>query len=184
MESSERTPLPFISHGAPTVALAEDDYAAHLRALGPSLGEPRAIVIVSAHWQTRGGVRVTGSERPETIHDFSVLIGSGGAVHNLRSVFGGRQESDDGAWAREFDAWVRAHLDPPDLDALMAYRERAPHPHLAHPTTEHFDPLLIVAGASDPEDRLIDVHEGFAFGTLSMRCFAFSPFRPGSPRAA
>lgn len=63
-------PALFISHGAPLLAI--DDGPAHqfLRGLGPSLGKPRAIVVISAHWETSAPA-VTVSMRPETIHDFS-----------------------------------------------------------------------------------------------------------------
>jgi 4,5-DOPA dioxygenase extradiol len=38
-------------------------------ALGQRLPQPKAILVVSAHWETRG-IYVTASDRPETIHDF------------------------------------------------------------------------------------------------------------------
>lgn len=58
----------FISHGAPDV-LTRNTPAHHaIRALG-TRPEPRAYVIVSAHWQA-GRVRITASEAPSTIHDF------------------------------------------------------------------------------------------------------------------
>ena len=53
-----RRPSLFIAHGAPTIAIERDDYTVRLRALGDSLRGARAIVIASAHWQTRGGTRV------------------------------------------------------------------------------------------------------------------------------
>ena len=68
-----RQPVLFVSHGAPTAALDTGPYAAALRRFGDSLvGEarPSAIAVVSAHWQVRGPLGVTGAVRPETIHDF------------------------------------------------------------------------------------------------------------------
>lgn len=63
-------PVVFISHGSPMVAVEKDDYTAALRRMGESLPLPKAIVVVSAHWETSAPVRVTLSEKPETIHDF------------------------------------------------------------------------------------------------------------------
>jgi 4,5-DOPA dioxygenase extradiol len=65
------TPVLFVSHGAPTVALeTESPFAAALRAFGEHV-RPQAIAIVSAHWQTRAPqVRVTGAARPPLIYDF------------------------------------------------------------------------------------------------------------------
>lgn len=62
-------PSVFVSHGAPTLALEENDTVEFLRALGAELGRPRAILCVSAHWATSVPTLST-AERPETIHDF------------------------------------------------------------------------------------------------------------------
>ncbi|MDY7233022.1 dioxygenase [Hyalangium rubrum] len=63
-------PAFFVSHGSPMVALDTDDYPKALRAFGQGVGAVHALVVVSAHWETRGEVRVTASEAPSTIHDF------------------------------------------------------------------------------------------------------------------
>ncbi|MGZ3407718.1 MAG: DODA-type extradiol aromatic ring-opening family dioxygenase, partial [Polyangia bacterium] len=65
------TPVLFVSHGAPTVALeTEAPFAAALRGFGEHV-RPAAIAIVSAHWQTNAPqVRVTGAARPPLIYDF------------------------------------------------------------------------------------------------------------------
>jgi 4,5-DOPA dioxygenase extradiol len=51
------------------VALDTDAYAQALRAFGDSTA-PRALVVVSAHWETPGEVRVTASEAPPLLYDF------------------------------------------------------------------------------------------------------------------
>ena len=65
-------PLPsvFLSHGSPMHALQAGEAGLAWAALGKRLGRPGAILIASAHWETNVPM-VTGSERPETIHDFS-----------------------------------------------------------------------------------------------------------------
>jgi 4,5-DOPA dioxygenase extradiol len=65
-------PLPsvFISHGSPMHALQAGPAGVAWAALGKRLGKPQAILIASAHWETNVPM-VTGSARPETIHDFS-----------------------------------------------------------------------------------------------------------------
>jgi 4,5-DOPA dioxygenase extradiol len=62
-------PSVFVSHGAPTLALEENDTVEFLRRLGAKLGRPRAILCVSAHWATDVPT-LSAAERPETIHDF------------------------------------------------------------------------------------------------------------------
>jgi 4,5-DOPA dioxygenase extradiol len=62
-------PSVFVSHGAPTLAMEKNDTVEFLRRLGAELGRPRAILCVSAHWETRVPT-LSAAERPETIHDF------------------------------------------------------------------------------------------------------------------
>ncbi|HEU4402157.1 MAG TPA: class III extradiol ring-cleavage dioxygenase [Candidatus Polarisedimenticolia bacterium] len=68
----DRNPLPaiFVSHGSPAVALDDDDYTRALRRIAAIAPTPRAIVVVSAHWQSAAPLRVTGAARPESIYDF------------------------------------------------------------------------------------------------------------------
>jgi 4,5-DOPA dioxygenase extradiol len=63
-------PAFFVSHGSPLVALDTDAYPQALRAFGDGVGGVRALVVVSAHWETAGGVHVTSSEAPPLIYDF------------------------------------------------------------------------------------------------------------------
>lgn len=103
-----------------------------------------------------------------------LLVGSGGLVHNLRHA---RLDSERAAvdrWARAFDDWARDRIDRRDEEALLAYRELAPDADLAVPTPEHLDPLFFVLGAADARERAITVFEGFQYGNLSLRSFAFS----------
>jgi len=65
-----RAPVLFVSHGAPTVALEDDAYTHALAAFGGTT-RPRAVVVVSAHWEDRGPVRVNDALRSELIYDFS-----------------------------------------------------------------------------------------------------------------
>lgn len=51
-------------------ALEDDRYTRALRALGNNLARPRAVVIVSGHWQTRKGLALTSSPRPVIWHDY------------------------------------------------------------------------------------------------------------------
>src|SRR5215218_6675373 len=61
-------PAVFVSHGAPTLAVEQNGTVDFLKRLGGELGKPRAILCVSAHWNTEAPA-VSGAERPETIHD-------------------------------------------------------------------------------------------------------------------
>jgi 4,5-DOPA dioxygenase extradiol len=67
--SAVRLPVLFVGHGSPLNAIEDNPWSAAWRALGERLPRPRAILCVSAHWETRG-VYVTATPTPETIHDF------------------------------------------------------------------------------------------------------------------
>jgi 4,5-DOPA dioxygenase extradiol len=63
-----RQPAVFFGHGSPMNALG-GPFGAAWRGLGEDIGKPKGVVMISAHWETRG-LGVTAQERPETIHDF------------------------------------------------------------------------------------------------------------------
>ena len=64
-----KQPVLFLSHGSPMTALGGDALSQVWEALAQRLRRPSAILMVSAHWTTRVPM-LTGSARPETIHDF------------------------------------------------------------------------------------------------------------------
>ena len=63
-------PALFVSHGAPDTAIADTDAAAFLRQAAADLPRPKAIVVVSAHFEVSGGIAVSADPDPETIYDF------------------------------------------------------------------------------------------------------------------
>jgi 4,5-DOPA dioxygenase extradiol len=62
-------PVLFLGHGSPMNAIEDNPWSRAWRALGTRLPRPRAILCVSAHWETPGPW-LTGAEAPSTIHDF------------------------------------------------------------------------------------------------------------------
>ncbi len=62
-------PALFVGHGSPMNALEDNAFTRGWQAAARRIPKPRAIVCVSAHWETRG-VYVGATDRPETIHDF------------------------------------------------------------------------------------------------------------------
>lgn len=67
----EGRPLPtlFIGHGSPMNGIEQNDFSNRWEQLGRELPTPQAVLVVSAHWLTRG-THVTAMEQPKTIHDF------------------------------------------------------------------------------------------------------------------
>lgn len=257
-----RTPVLFVSHGAPTFALEPGRLGPRLAAAGETLPRPRAVLVVSPHWMTRGVVGVATTARPETVHDFGgfdpalyriqypapghpqlaartvgllreagwpveadaaqgldhgawvpirflypqadvpvfqvslpaglgaaqayalgqalaplrdegvLIVGSGSMTHNLYEfrLDGDGREAD---YAREFAAWVRQAVEARDDARLQRTLEIAPHAQRAHPTTEHFLPLLVAAGAAAGEAEVQTLEGGITYGVLSMDSFLF-----------
>lgn len=253
---SKRMPVLFVSHGAPTFALAPGLAGPELTRLGQVLPAPKAIVIVSAHWMTQGVVGVTAGTNPGTIHDFTgfpaplyeleypapgapalaartielltqagwpaaaesrrgldhgawvpllhlypdagipvvqvalpypcdavmalrlgqalaplrdegvLLVGSGSLTHNLYEI---RHPGSDAAnYVREFTDWTRRQVAAHDVDALLDYRRLAPAAERAHPSEEHFLPLLVAAGAANDDDEVTIIDGGVEYGVLAM----------------
>jgi len=66
---THRQPAIFVGHGSPMYALEPNRYTDAWANLGKSLKRPDAILMISAHWVTRG-IWVTAMSAPKTIHDF------------------------------------------------------------------------------------------------------------------
>jgi len=64
-----RMPALFVGHGSPMNAIEDNTFTRGWRELAARLPKPKAIVCVSAHWETRG-VFVCNAAQPQTIHDF------------------------------------------------------------------------------------------------------------------
>ena len=64
-----KLPALFIGHGSPMNAIEDNEFSRRWRQLGQTLPKPKAILCVSAHWET-SGVFVTAHPNPETLHDF------------------------------------------------------------------------------------------------------------------
>lgn len=248
-------PVGFVGHGAPTLAI-DPVRGAELAAVARSFPAPAAVLVVSAHWETRAPTLGAVQERP-LVYDFNgfpealyrarypspgapdlarraenllrpwnvaravergldhgawvplvhmfpsaerpvlqlslpsrlpgaellkigaalaplrtegvFILGSGSLTHNLR-LSRYEDPAPPPAWAIEFDQWVEGVLDRWDIDALADYRRRAPALHVAHPTEEHFLPLLIAAGAaSGARPKVTFPVVGFEHRAMSRR---------------
>ena len=62
-------PALFLGHGSPMNAIEENEFVRGFRKIAQTIPIPKAIICVSAHWETRG-TKVTAMDQPRTIHDF------------------------------------------------------------------------------------------------------------------
>jgi 4,5-DOPA dioxygenase extradiol len=106
------------------------------------------------------------------LRDEGVLIlATGNAVHDLRNaVFTGDVKPP--GYAVGFDNWVQARLEQRDDTALADWMNAAPDALRAHPSAEHFRPLVVAAGAAGASPARFPL-TGFEHGTISRRCVQF-----------
>lgn len=140
-----------------------------LRYLKPTGDVPVLQVSLPFDMDTSGALRLGKALAP--LRERGVLvIGSGSLTHNL---FEFRQHINDPEYAQTFAAWVADAIQRGDVEALVHYRKQAPHAVRAHPTEEHFLPLLVALGASAANEPRRLVAGGMTYGVLSMDSFAF-----------
>ncbi len=261
MAEPETMPTLFVSHGAPTLLIEDGPTQAFFAGLGESWPRPRAILCISAHWDSPAP-RITGSARPSTIHDFYgfpdalyqlrypafgdpglaeriarelsaagfeatvdanrgldhgawvplrflypradipvlqlslqsrlppshhlavgralqalrdegvLVMGSGGATHDLSGFRAHAVDAPALDYAMAFDSWLRQAVTEGHTDALLDYAQQAPQAARNHPTPEHFLPLFAPLGAAGA-GRGRQLHAGFTYGALSMAAYAW-----------
>ena len=107
-----------------------------------------------------------------------LIIGSGNVVHNLRAI-DWKQPDGAFAWSQRFDERARELMleSPQDIPSLASH----PDFRMAVPITDHFVPLLYVAGmaaaARRPAETLVD---GYAYGSLSMTSYTLDADCPAA----
>ncbi|WP_294535725.1 class III extradiol ring-cleavage dioxygenase [uncultured Rhodoblastus sp.] len=253
-----KLPSLFISHGAPNLVLYESPTRDFLSALGGLLPRPRAILIMSAHFETPAPTFEAG-ERPGMIYDFGgfepelyrmtypapgarevalramelaqkaglapqnatgrgydhgtwiplmllypnadipvatlsvqpqlggahhlalgraleplreegvLIIGSGGATHNLRAFFGG--DRDTAPWVKSFNEWLCERAEAGDEQAIAHWR-LGPDALKNHPTPEHFQPFPFAFGAGGPGATGRRLFHDYV-GPISLDAYAF-----------
>jgi 4,5-DOPA dioxygenase extradiol len=122
-------PTAFLSHGSPIHAIDAGIAGRAWAELGRALPTPRAILIASAHWETSIPM-LTGSPRPETIHDFGgfpqelyrLRYPAPGALTSRPDIVARLKAADitagiDGCRGLDHGAWVPLRWMYPDADA-------------------------------------------------------------------
>jgi 4,5-DOPA dioxygenase extradiol len=135
----------------------------------PGADVPVVQLSIDGRLPPAGHLAIGRALRP--LRDEGVLVlASGNVVHNLGHAFAAWRRGDRGTpdWARTFDGGVAEAVGRRD-EAHLLGALAGDAGHLAHPTPEHYLPLLYAMGASDPEDAVGFPVTGFDMGSLSMR---------------
>ncbi len=106
----------------------------------------------------------------KSLRDHGVLIvGSGNIVHNLRAFNMSAVAMQAYDWALEFDRVTADLMQSGDLAALTQFQKLGAVATQAHPTYEHYLPLLYAAGAADGNEPLRMFNTDFQAASISMR---------------
>ncbi|WP_024852166.1 dioxygenase family protein [Hydrogenovibrio kuenenii] len=252
---TQKAPVMFVSHGAPTYALDPGKAGASLKQALPSFQDVKAVILLSAHWISNKQ-EVMSASHPTTIHDFGgfpdelyqieypapgdtelagqiqtvlkdagiastlndsrgfdhgawvpmlhlfpnatmpivqisidrhlthqqlfqlgqtlkhlrgegvAIIGSGSLTHNLRDVRWGETEALP--YVLRFQQSIKQYLQSNDFDMLINHAEHIGDFNQAHPTDDHYLPLVFALGCVEETDTFEVLEGGIEFGALSM----------------
>lgn len=127
---SDRMPLVFLGHGSPMNAIEDTVYSRAWSELGRSLPRPKAILVVSAHWMTKGTTLVDVSAVPRTIHDFYGFPralyreeypaqGNPVLAREVVSLLASHHAREDDTWGLDHGAWTVLKFLYPGADASV-----------------------------------------------------------------
>lgn len=140
LTQTEQMPVLFLGHGSPMNAIEENEFVTGFRNAGKGIPKPTAILIISAHWETRGTF-VTAMDKPRTIHDFGGFPqalfdvqypapGSPELAIETKNIIKKTTVGLDDKWGLDHGAWsVVKHLYPkadvPIIEMSIDYTQNA-----------------------------------------------------------
>jgi 4,5-DOPA dioxygenase extradiol len=101
-----------------------------------------------------------------------MIIASGNVVHNLGMMQWG-DDSQPYDWAIEFDEIVKKSIEQNDVKPLINYTDLGKLAILAHPTNDHYLPLMYALALRDKTDNFSFFNDSFDLSSMSMRSVIF-----------
>ena len=141
-----------------------------LRWMFPDASVPVVQLSIDRRLQPRQHLEL-GRSLGELRREGVLVLGSGNVVHNLRDAIGrmGTGRAETPAWASRFDGAVADAVTQHDTRRLVELWPDADDARAAHPSPDHFLPLIYAAAAADGRDNVRFPTEGFDLGSISMR---------------
>jgi len=101
-----------------------------------------------------------------------LIMGSGNIVHNLGAMDYSMKDGFD--LAIEFNDYITERIKQRDFESIFNYKQLGNAARLSVPTTEHFDPLLYILGATNDSDKVAIFNNSYMAGSLAMTSFVFT----------
>lgn len=138
LAATDRFPVLFLGHGSPMNAIEDNEFVQGFRKIGQTFDKPKAILVISAHWETRGTF-VTAMEKPATIHDFGGFPqalfevqypapGSPALAHETQRIVTKTEVHLDDKWGLDHGSWsvvkhLYLHADVPIIQMSIDYTQ-------------------------------------------------------------
>lgn len=142
LPETPRMPALFIGHGSPMNALEDNAFTKGWKKIGSQIPKPRAILCISAHWETKGSL-ITNMAKPKTIHDFGGFPdalfqvqypapGSPAIAHEIIENIKPALVHEDASWGLDHGCWsvlkpMFPHADIPVLQLSLDYTKDGPY---------------------------------------------------------
>jgi 4,5-DOPA dioxygenase extradiol len=161
----ERMPVLFVGHGSPMNAIEDNEFSREWRRVGKTLPKPKAILCISAHWETWGTL-VTAMEKPRTIHDFGGFpnelyrveypaLGSNGLAQEVKDAIKKTRVSLDEEWGLDHGCWSVLKQMFPDADipvvqlSLDSTKPAQEHYHIAKELVKFREKGVLILGSGN-----------------------------------
>lgn len=184
-ENTEKMPVLFLGHGSPMNAIEENEFVSGFRKISQSFEKPKAVLCISAHWETRGTL-VTAMKHPRTIHDFGGFPkklfevqypapGSPELAEETKNLVQMTEIGLDQKWGLDHGAWsVIKHLYPdadiPVIQMSLDYtKSPAYHYQLARELSKLREKGVLIVGSGNMVHNLRRV----AWDKLNTEDFGF-----------
>ena len=143
---TNRLPVLFLGHGSPMTVISDVPERQAWVDLGQALPRPKAILVISAHWETQSASHLTTGQHPRTIHDFGGFPaelyamqypapGSDELVERVAGLLGEDRVKRDASWGFDHGSWGVILPMYPAADIPMVQlsldRTASPEEHLA-----------------------------------------------------
>lgn len=110
-----------------------------------------------------------GQRLRELRNEGVLIVGSGFMTHSFAAI----RDPNLNGYTQAFDTWASDALDRGDVDALTDFRERSPDANVAHPTSDHYVPLLLSVGAATDPGSAVSTIDRMVLGN-SIRSLQFA----------